>query len=54
MANEVIKIITGIGDVLSGRIFLINIFDNTFNVFRLKTVKTEKEISQPAGELIPA
>lgn len=54
MANEVIKIITGTGEVLSGKIFLINIFNNTFNTFLLKTVKTEKEINQPAGELVPA
>jgi sulfur-carrier protein adenylyltransferase/sulfurtransferase len=30
MANEVIKIITGSGEVLSGKILLINIFNNTF------------------------
>ncbi len=33
MANEVIKIITGSGEVLSGKILLFNIFNNTFNIF---------------------
>ncbi len=36
MANEVIKIITGSGTVLSGKILLINIFNNTFNTFTIK------------------
>jgi adenylyltransferase/sulfurtransferase len=31
MANEVIKVITGTGEVLSGKILLINILNNTFN-----------------------
>lgn len=31
MANEVIKIITGAGEVLSGKILFINIFNNTFS-----------------------
>jgi molybdopterin/thiamine biosynthesis adenylyltransferase len=33
MANEVIKILTGTGNVLSGKIFLINVFNNTFYTF---------------------
>jgi molybdopterin/thiamine biosynthesis adenylyltransferase len=33
MANEVIKILTGTGNVLSGKILLINIFNNTFHTF---------------------
>ena len=33
MANEVIKIITETGEVLSGKILLFNIFNNTFNIF---------------------
>ena len=36
MANEAIKIITGHGEVLSGKILLINILRNTFNVFYVK------------------
>ncbi len=34
-ANEVIKIITGTGVVLSGKVLLINILNNTFNSFQL-------------------
>ena len=33
MANEVIKVITGTGEILSGKILLINILDNTFKIF---------------------
>lgn len=33
MANEVIKIVTGHGEVLSGKILLINIFNNSFQTF---------------------
>ena len=36
MANEVIKIITEKGDILSGKILLINIFNNTFNIIKIK------------------
>jgi adenylyltransferase/sulfurtransferase len=35
MANEVIKIITGHGEVLSGKVLLINILNNTFNIFSI-------------------
>ena len=33
MANEVIKIITETGEILSGKVLLINIFNNTFKTF---------------------
>jgi sulfur-carrier protein adenylyltransferase/sulfurtransferase len=33
MANEVIKIITGNGEILSGKVLLINILNNSFNTF---------------------
>lgn len=33
-ANEIIKIITGYGDVISGRLLVFNIKDNQFNLFR--------------------
>jgi len=33
MANEVIKIITGNGEVLAGKILLVNILNNTFKTF---------------------
>jgi molybdopterin/thiamine biosynthesis adenylyltransferase len=35
MANEVIKIITETGEILSGKVLLINILNNTFNHFVL-------------------
>lgn len=35
MANEVIKIITGVGEVLSGKVLLINILTNKFNTFNI-------------------
>jgi sulfur-carrier protein adenylyltransferase/sulfurtransferase len=37
MANEVIKIITGFGDILSGKILWINILNNTLNIFSVNT-----------------
>jgi sulfur-carrier protein adenylyltransferase/sulfurtransferase len=36
MANEVIKIVTGAGNVLSGKMLLFNIFENTFRIFSVK------------------
>jgi sulfur-carrier protein adenylyltransferase/sulfurtransferase len=35
MANEVLKIITGIGEVLSGKMLLINTLNNTFKTFTI-------------------
>ncbi len=46
MANEVIKIITGAGDVLSGKALVFNIFSNTFNIIGIK--------NQPENHLINA
>lgn len=41
MANEAIKIICGIGEVLSGKLMTINVLDNSINVFKvLKKRKT--------------
>lgn len=41
MANEAIKIICGIGEVLSGKLMTINVLDNSTNVFKvLKKRKT--------------
>jgi adenylyltransferase/sulfurtransferase len=44
MANEVIKIITGTGEVLSGKILLINIFANTFTTFTFSDFKEDQKI----------
>jgi adenylyltransferase/sulfurtransferase len=38
MANEVIKIITGIGVVLRNKILLINILNNTFDTFKINNI----------------
>jgi sulfur-carrier protein adenylyltransferase/sulfurtransferase len=44
MANEVIKIITESGDVLSGKVLLINIFNNTFNIFNVSNIPENHNI----------
>jgi len=44
IANEVIKIITGSGEVLSGKVLLINILKNTFNTFEITTVPENHKI----------
>lgn len=44
MANEVIKIITGAGEVLSGKILHINIFNNTFRTFTIKNIPENHNI----------
>ena len=46
MANEVIKIITETGDVLSGKVLLINILNNTFNYFSLNNVPENQNIQK--------
>jgi adenylyltransferase/sulfurtransferase len=38
MANEVIKIITGNGEILSGKVLLINILNNTFNTITVTNI----------------
>ena len=38
MANEVIKIITGTGDVLSGKVLIFNIFSYSFNILNVKNM----------------
>jgi molybdopterin/thiamine biosynthesis adenylyltransferase len=45
MANEVIKIITEAGDVLSGKILLINISKNTFNTFSVNNIPENHNIT---------
>jgi sulfur-carrier protein adenylyltransferase/sulfurtransferase len=44
MANEVIKIITETGEVLSGKVLLINIFKNSFNTFSVKSIPENHKI----------
>lgn len=54
MANEAIKIITGTGDILSGKALLINISKNSFNTFSIKNIPENHDINKltlPAGYL---
>jgi molybdopterin/thiamine biosynthesis adenylyltransferase len=46
MANEVIKIITDTGDVLAGKILLMNIFKNTFNTFTVNNIPENHDIKE--------
>jgi adenylyltransferase/sulfurtransferase len=45
MANEVIKIITGTGDILSGKILIFNIFNNTFRTFAVNNIPENHKIN---------
>jgi adenylyltransferase/sulfurtransferase len=45
LANEVIKIITETGEILSGKVLLINIFNNTFRTYNVKNVPENHEIN---------
>ena len=38
LASEVIKVVTETGDILSGKVLLINIFTNTFNIFSVTNI----------------
>jgi len=49
MANEVIKIITDTGDVLSGRILIINILNNTFNTITVNNNPENHKINDLYG-----
>jgi adenylyltransferase/sulfurtransferase len=44
LANEVIKIITETGEILSGKVLLINILNNTFNTFNVKNIPENHNI----------
>jgi molybdopterin/thiamine biosynthesis adenylyltransferase len=44
MANEVIKIITDVGDILSGKVLLINILNNTFKTFVVNNIPDNHSI----------
>lgn len=46
MANEVIKIITETGDVLSGKVFLFNILNNTFKIINVKNHPLNHDIKE--------
>jgi sulfur-carrier protein adenylyltransferase/sulfurtransferase len=44
MANEVIKIITGSGEVLTNKVLLINIFNNMFRTFNINNIPENHNI----------
>jgi sulfur-carrier protein adenylyltransferase/sulfurtransferase len=46
MANEVIKMITGAGEVLSGKILIFNIFDYSFHLLKIKNIPENHSISR--------
>ena len=51
MANEVIKIITETGEILSGKVLLINVFNNTFNTFSVNNIPENHNIKDLKGSL---
>lgn len=46
MANEVIKILTGTGEVMSGKVLLINIFNNTFKTIAINNFPENHNIKE--------
>jgi molybdopterin/thiamine biosynthesis adenylyltransferase len=49
MANEVIKIITGTGKVLSGEVLLINIAENSFRLIHVRNIPGNHKITSPGA-----
>jgi adenylyltransferase/sulfurtransferase len=47
MANEVIKIITGTGDVLSGKVLIFNILNNSFRTIGIRSIPENHKITEP-------
>lgn len=52
-ANEVIKMITGIGTTLSGQLLIIDLLENTYQKIKVKRKKNAEELIFPAGEKNP-
>jgi len=46
MANEVIKIITGLGEILSGRVLIFNILDYSFNFLKIRNIPANHQIRE--------
>lgn len=46
MANEVIKIITGTGEVISGKVMLVNILNNTCKTFTVNNIPENHNIRE--------
>jgi len=49
MANEAIKIITGTGDILSGKVFIFNILSHSFRKLRIKNIPENHDIRELSG-----
>jgi adenylyltransferase/sulfurtransferase len=49
MANEVIKIITGAGDVLSGKVLIFNIKNNSFRTIVIRANPENRNITEPGN-----
>jgi adenylyltransferase/sulfurtransferase len=49
MANEVIKIVTGTGEILSGKVLLFNTRNNTFTTFHVDNIRENHEIKNLKG-----
>jgi molybdopterin/thiamine biosynthesis adenylyltransferase len=45
MATEAVKIITGLGDVLSGKVLYFNIIDNKYNLINIDNIPANHNIS---------
>lgn len=53
MANEVIKIITGAGKVLAGKVLIFNIAENTFHLIHVKNIPENHNITS-LGAILPS
>jgi sulfur-carrier protein adenylyltransferase/sulfurtransferase len=49
-ANEVIKIITGIGTILSGQLLMVDLLENTSQKIKVKRRKDAEQMIFPSGE----
>jgi sulfur-carrier protein adenylyltransferase/sulfurtransferase len=49
MANEIIKIITGTGKILSGKVLLLNISENSSRLISVKNVLDNHNVSEPSS-----
>ncbi len=49
MANEVIKIVTGTGEILSGKVLIFNTRNNTFTTFHVDNIRENHEIKNLRG-----
>jgi len=50
MANEVIKIVTGSGNVLSGKVLIFNIYNYSFNIMEIINILENHNITQLRDE----